>query len=619
MGANYDFSGYATKFNVKCSDGRTITADAFKDQDGARVPLVFQHVHDRVSEVVGHGDLEYRPDGMYMYGSFNNTQAGQDAKEQVRHGDITHLSIYANQLKHSANKEVLHGLIREVSLVLAAANPGALIDFPVLAHSLEEVDDEAYIYNEDVTTIEIFHSEDESETNVEDAKIEDANENKDAATDGDESKEIEHAEKEEKPVAENEGKTVKDVFDEFTEEQKKVVYFMIGQAIQDANGTENKTDNKEGEEMKHNVFENEKEYAPVLSHDDIAGIFTNAKRCGSLRDAVEAFCSDKAEELAHSITDDDGNVIDYGIANMKYLFPDYKSLNTPPEFIKRKTEWVDTVMSGVHKTPFSRIKSMFADITMEDARAKGYIKGNRKEEEVFSVLKRVTGPTTIYKKQKLDRDDVVDITDFDVVAWIKGEMRMMLDEEIARAVLIGDGRSSASDDKINELNIRPIWKDDPLFTISRKLNFAANATEDQKAKEVIKQAVKARKDYRGSGNPVFFTTEDWLTNMLLLEDGIGHRLYKTEAELATAMRVSKIVTVPVMENQSRSVDGTTYDLIGIIVNLDDYNVGADKGGEVNMFDDFDIDYNAQKYLIETRCSGAMTKPYSAIVLEANFQ
>lgn len=598
MGANYDFSGYATKFNVECSDGRTIRKEAFKDCDGVRVPIVFQHVHDKSSEVLGHGDLEYRDDGMYIYGSFNNTPQGQNAKEQVRHGDITHLSIYANQLKHN-KKDVIHGVIREVSLVLAGANPGAVIDFPVLAHSFEEVEDEAMFYNNDDVVIDIIHADEPS--------------NKD-----------EKEPKEDADMAENkpeEQKTVKDVFDELTDDQKKVVYFMIGQAIKDASvETDNNEENEgEKEEMKHNVFDNEHAYGPELSHDDIAGIFANAKRCGSLRDAVENFCQEKGDELAHAITDHNDASVTYGIANIDYLFPDAKNVNNQPDFIKRPDDWVTVVMNGVHHTPFSRIKSVFADITMEDARAKGYIKGNKKVDEVFTLLKRTTTPTTIYKKQKLDRDDIVDITDFDVVAWLKKEMRMMLDEEIARAILIGDGRLGSSNDKINPMNIRPIYSDDALYTIDVKMNFASTATEDDIAKEFIKKAVKARKNYKGSGNPILFTTEDYLTDMLLLEDGIGHRLYKTETELATAMRVSKIVTVPVMENITRSIEGTDYGLMGIIVNLADYNVGADKGGEVNMFDDFDIDYNQQKYLIETRCSGANVKPYSAIVLEGNFQ
>lgn len=636
MGVNYDFSGYVTKNNIRCSDGRTIRQNAFIECDGKTVPMVWQHQHNDPMNVLGHVLLENREDGVYGYGVFNDTEVGKHAKEMVKHGDINAMSIYANKLKQHGG-DVLHGVIREVSLVLAGANPGALIEFPIIAHSGEEAEDQAIIYTDELlhaesgdmeseeegkerTIKDVFDEFTEEQKNVvyfmigqalEDAgKSEDAPETNKEETDDSVSHADEEIDKGEENMA-NE-KTVKDVFDELTEEQKNVVYFMIGQALEDAGAS------GEGEDMKHNVFDNEYEYGPALSHSDIQDIFADAKRCGSLRDAVMNFC-DGNEELAHAITDDEGNTVNYGIANINYLFPDAQAVNKTPDFIKRPDDWVSVVMNGVHHTPFSRIKSVYADITMEDARAKGYIKGNRKSEEVFSLLKRTTSPTTVYKKQKLDRDDVIDITDFDVVSWLKAEMRMMLDEEIARAILIGDGRSSASDDKINELNIRPIWTDDSLYTISKKLNFAENATEDDQAKAVIKAAVKARKDYKGSGNPVFFTTEDWLTNMLLLEDSIGHRLYKTEQELATAMRVSKIVTVPVMENKSRVVSGVTYGLIGLIVNLNDYNVGADKGGAVNMFDDFDIDYNAQKYLIETRCSGAMIKPYAAIAIEANFQ
>lgn len=597
MGAKFDFSGYATKNDLKCSDGRTIRRDAFKENDGKIVPLVWNHSHNDPGNVLGHALLENREDGVYCYGTFNDTVAGQNAKALVQHGDVTAMSIYANRLKQHGG-DVLHGVIREVSLVLGGANPGALIDNPILAHSGEEDLEEATIYlpDEECSLVHSFEDEDEPEEPKKAIKKEDE---KPKPKEG------------EKDMAE---KTVADVFNELTEEQKKVVYFMIGQALEDAGvGYEE----EEGEEMKHNIFDNDTE-GNYISHADIEGIFANAKRCGSLRDAFYDFV-DGDEELAHAITDDDGNEISYGIANMQYLFPEARSLNTPPDFIKRRTEWVDVVMGSVHHTPFSRIKSQFADITMEDARAKGYIKGNQKAEEVFKVLKRVTTPTTVYKKQKLDRDDVVDITDFDVVAWLKAEMRMMLDEELARAILIGDGRSAASNDKINELNIRPIWTDDDMYTIKQKMTFAASATDEVKAKEMIKQAVKARKNYKGTGSPVLFTTEDYLTSMLLLEDTIGHRLYKSIEELATAMRVSKIVTVPVMENQTRVDNGTTYNLMGIIVNLADYNVGADKGGSVNMFDDFDIDYNAQKYLIETRCSGAMIKPYSAIALEGVFQ
>ena len=413
------------------------------------------------------------------------------------------------------------------------------------------------------------------------------------------------------------GETLKEIFDTLNEKQKKVVYYMIGQALQD----KEEDDEEEGEDMKHNVFDNEQ--GPVLSHEDLKGIFADAKRCGSLRDAVENFV-DNNEELMHAITDHNGVSRTYGIANIDYLFPEAQALiNGAPEFIKRPDEWVSTVMGGVHHTPFSRVKSLFADITMEDARAKGYIKDYAnpkiKTEEVFSLLKRETPPTTVYKKQKLDRDDVIDIVDFEVVSWLKAEMRMMLDEEIARAILVGDGRSAASNDKINELCIRPIWTDAELFTIPKRHTFAANTTDAAKAKKFIEMAVRARKDYRGSGNPVLFTTEDWLTEMLLLEDGVNRSLYKDANELAVKMRVSKIVTVPVMENLTRTIasgdDAGTWNLMGLIVNLNDYNVGADKGGAVAMFDDFDIDYNQQKYLIETRCSGALTKPYSAIALE----
>lgn len=606
MGVNYDFSGYATKNDLKCSDGRTIRKNAFKDCDGQTVPLVWQHQHNDIDNVLGHALLENREDGVYCYGFFNDDEAGQKAKKRVNNGDITHMSIYANQLKQD-HGNVLHGMIREVSLVLAGANPGALIDFPILAHSGEELEDEAIIYLDDADSISLFHAEEEEAEETEEEVVEHA----DKEDDMDEDKKKEEQEEEK-------GETIQDVFDTLNEKQKKVVYYMIGQALQD----KEEDDEEEGEDMKHNVFDNE-QYGPVLSHDDLKTIFADAKRCGSLRDAVDNFV-DNNEELMHAITDHNGVSRTYGIANIDYLFPEAQALNNgAPEFIKRPDEWVSTVMGGVHHTPFSRVKSIFADITMEDARAKGFIKDyanpHIKTEEVFSLLKRETTPTTVYKKQKLDRDDVIDIVDFEVVSWLKAEMRMMLDEEIARAILVGDGRSAASNDKINELCIRPIWTDAALYTVSKKVSFAANTTDAAKAKKFIETAVRARKDYRGSGNPVLFTTEDWLTEMLLLEDGVNRSLYKDVSELATKMRVSKIVTVPVMENLSRTIasgdDAGTWNLMGIIVNLNDYNVGADKGGAVSMFDDFDIDYNQQKYLIETRCSGALTKPYSAIAIE----
>lgn len=574
----FDFSGWATKANLKCSDGRTIMKDAFKENDGKQVPLVWNHQHNDPDNVLGHALLENRDEGVYAYCKFNDSESGKTAKLLVQHGDVNALSIYANQLKQNMSN-VLHGNIREVSLVLAGANPGASID-SIMMHG-EESDEEAVIYTGE--NIALAHADEE--------KPKESNK---------EEKENKAVENEEKAGGE---KTVADVFNTLNEEQKTVVYAMIGQALEDAgNGETKETEKNEtteggNEDMKHNVFDNETQgQENVLSHDAMATIINDAKRYGSLKDSF----------LAHAA--------EYGIDQIDYLFPEPKTLNNPPEFIKRDTSWVTKVMGGVHHTPFSRIKSMFANITEDEARAKGYIKGNLKKEEVFGLLKRTTTPTTIYKKQKLDRDDVVDITDFDVVAWLKSEMRMMLDEEIARAILLGDGRPTSSDDKINEQNIRPIVSDADLYTIKKQVDVAKGATDDAKAKALIKAAVKARKEYKGSGNPTLFTTEDMLTDCLLLEDGIGHRLYKNEGEVAAAMRVSNIVTVPVMEGVKGPKGG---DLMGVIVNLTDYNVGADKGGAVNMFDDFDIDYNQQKYLIETRCSGALTKPYSAIALELN--
>lgn len=570
---NFDFSGWATKANLKCSDGRTIMKDAFKDNDGKQVPLVWNHQHNDPDNVLGHALLENRDEGVYAYCKFNDSESGKTAKLLVQHGDVNALSIWANQLKQNMSN-VIHGNIREVSLVLAGANPGASID-SIMMHG-EESDEEAVIYTGENITL--------------------------SHADGETPKKSSDDEKEKKPMEENEKsgneKTVADVFNTLNEEQKNVVYAMIGQALEDAGaGETDENDNTKGgnEDMKHNVFDNEtQDQGAVLSHDAMETILSDAKRYGSLKDSF----------LAHAG--------EYGINQIDYLFPEAKSLNTPPEFIKRDTGWVSKVMGAVHHTKFSRIKSMFANITEDEARAKGYIKGKLKKEEVFSLLKRTTTPTTIYKKQKLDRDDIVDITDFDVVAWLKSEMRMMLDEELARAFLIGDGRLSSSDDKINEQNIRPIVSDADLYTIKTQVSVANGATDDVKAKAFIKAVIKARKDYKGSGEPTLYTTEDMLTNCLLLEDGIGHLLYDSAAKLASVMRVKEIVTIPVMEGAKGANGG---DLMGIVVNLTDYNVGADKGGAVNMFDDFDIDYNQQKYLIETRCSGALTKPYSAIALE----
>ena len=570
----FDFSGWATRNNLKCSDGRTIRKDAFKDNNGQKVPLVWNHQHNEPFNILGHALLENREEGVYAYCTFNDTEAGQNAKQLVEHGDVSALSIYANQLKQHGG-DVIHGSIREVSLVLAGANPGAFID-SIICHG-EESEEEAIIYTgEDISLSHADNEEIKEEKPMEDPK---------------------------KVENKTDNKTVKDVFDTLTEEQKTVVYALIGQALESAGKTDDddndEYDDEEDNNMKHNVFDqDEMMQGNALSHSDMEEIFSDAKRTGSLKEAF----------LAHNAT--------YGIDQIDTLFPEPKTMNTPPEFIKRDTNWVAGVINGVHHTPFSRIKSMFANITEDEARAKGYIKGNLKKEEVFTLLKRTTTPTTIYKKQKLDRDDIIDITDFDVVAWIKSEMRMMLDEEIARAILVGDGRLTSDDDHINETNIRPIWKDDDLYTIKTKITVDASATDDDKAKAVIKAAVKSRKNYKGSGNPVLYTTEDFLTNCLLLEDTQGYRLYKSEQDVATAMRVSRIVTVPVMENLSRTdSESKTRNLVGIIVNLNDYNVGADKGGAVNMFDDFDIDYNQQKYLMETRCSGALIKPYSAIALE----
>lgn len=598
----YDFGGWATKNDLRCSDGRTIRHNAFKDNDGKRVPLVWQHQHNDPTLVLGYADLKNMDEGVYAYGKFNDSQMGQHTKMLVQHGDITSLSIYANQLKQMGG-DVIHGNIREVSIVLSPANPGASIEFTSASHSDDGEADEAVIYTGEGP--EIMHDDVDEQSEPSEQK-----EEKD--------QELEHSDdsgKDEKKMAENSNeKTVKEVFDTLNEEQKQVVYFMIGQALEEK-GEEK--DEEEPEMVKHNLFDNTQN-EPVLTHSDYKVIFDDAKRMGSLRDAVLAHMEQDDENgaLAHAVDaqgsyllDDQNNKIRYGIANMNYLFPDYRTVQPTPEFIKRDTEWVNVVMSGVHHTPFSRIKSVFANITMDEARARGYIKGNMKKEEIFSLLKRTTDPQTIYKKQKMDRDDVIDIVDLDVVAFIKSEMRVMLDEEIARAILIGDGRLTSDDDHISHDHIRPIWTDAALYTI--QVTVPRGEDDAKTAKNIIRSAIKSRKDYKGSGNPVLFTTEDWLNEMLLLEDGIGHTLYQSEAQLATAMRVSKIVTVPVMENQSR--DGKA--LIGIIVNLKDYNVGADKGGAVSMFEDFDIDYNQMKYLIETRCSGALIKPYSAIVLE----
>lgn len=580
MSKSYDFAGWVTRANLRCTDGRIIMNDAFKGCDGKRVPLVWAHQHNSVEDVLGHMDLENRGEGVYGYGYFNETDSGQNAKELVRNGDVTAMSIYANQLKQEGSS-VRHGVIREVSLVLAGANPGAFID-SVMMHAdgtTYTSEDEAQIYTGKVMEV-----------------IDMANK-------------LEHAdqaeEKQETPAAEKpeEGnETIGEIFKTLSDKQKKAVYAIVGSIMDDEDGDDEEDDSEEDDaDMKHNVFDTETNPMDVISHDEMTAVITDARSRGSMKDAA----------LAH------------GITNIGNLFPEAQTIEKTPEFYKRDTDWVSVVMNGVHRSPFSRVKSTYADITADDARARGYVKGNQKVEETIAALKRVTTPTTIYKLQKLDRDDVIDITDFDVVAWIKGEMRMMLDEEIARAILVGDGRSASSNDKINEQNIRPIWKDDEAYTIHHIAKLAKDATQDDVAIAFIRDSVKSRKDYKGGGNPTLFTTEDHLTNMLLLEDRVGRRLYDTVEKLATAMRVSRIVTVPVMEDLTRTTTsadagvttGTTVQLAGIIVNLGDYNVGADRGGEVNLFDDFDINYNKQEYLIETRCSGAMIRPKGAIALE----
>lgn len=563
----WDFSGWATRNDLHCSDGRTIRRDAFKDCDGKTVPIFWNHQHDSVDNVLGHGLLENRPEGVYFYGAFNDDEEGVKARKRVQHGDIRSLSIMANQLKQIGS-DVIHGIIREVSLVPAGANPGAFID-TVMEHG-EEVGDAMIIgYDENLV---IYHADELDDTNPKDTPKED-------------------------------DKTLEDIIASMSDDQKTVMYGLVGEALglNSEDETLEQSEKLGGNDMKFNVFENRDKgrvKTGVLMHsdgsevtvDEISEIFKDAKRLGSLKDAV----------------------LQHGIDQVDYLFPDDRTITTQPTFIQRDMGWVTDVMNSVHHTPFARVKSVFADITEDDARAKGYIKGKMKKEEFFGLIKRRTEPTTVYKKQKMDRDDMIDITDFGIAAWLKTEMRMMLNEELARAYLIGDGRPASSDDHINDQNIRPVAFDDDLFTVHADIEVASSATDDDKAKAIIRGVIKNRKLYRGSGNPVMYTTEDVLTDMLLLEDTLGHSLYADETALARKMRVSKIVTVPVMEN----VTGKNGNpLVAVVVNMRDYNVGADRGGAVNMFDDFDIDYNQQKYLIETRCAGALTVPHSAMAFE----
>ena len=631
---HYDFSGWATRNDILCSDGRTIRHGAFSADHGKTVPLVWNHRHDDVNEVLGHALLEDRPEGTYAYCTFNGTERGQNAKELVTHGDIVALSIFANQLKQKGG-DVIHGAIKEVSLVLAGANRGALID-SVMEHGEESLD-EAEIQFVGYGDIELFHADEEKgmneeEKNVQGEKKESGNEKtvqdvydsmneeqkkvvaflvgkavEDAKGDSGKEGEVKHADdaqNDDNSEDINEEETIEDVYHSMDEKQKKVVAFLVGKALEDQ-----AADSNEGgsESMKHNVFAGEETTQNVLSHDDFQEIKRVGRQMGSLKAAFEAAVDEGV--IKHA----DG---DYGVTNLEYLFPEAKTINTTPEFIKRDMDWVQKVLGATHHTPFARVKSIFADITEDDARARGYIKGKYKKEEVFSLLKRTTDPQTIYKKQKLDKDDIDDITDMNIVAWIKSEMQMMLKEEIARSILIGDGRLASSDDKIQENHIRPVYNDADLYTIKVPVEVAANASDDDIAKALIRAMVKSRKLYKGSGNPTFFTTEDYLTDALLLEDQIGHVLYDSEAKVATAMRVKEIVPVEVMEGKTIEIDeeGTkhTYPLIGTYVNLSDYNVGTNGGAKTDFFDDFDIDFNQYKYLYETRMSGALIKPFSAV-------
>lgn len=578
---DHDFSGYATKANTLCYDGLTIAPDAFKGDDGRKVPVVWNHDHSDPEHVLGHALLQNRKDGVYAYVKMNDSPSGQSALEAVRSGDIDAMSIFANGLK-KAGQTVMHGVIRELSLVLAGCNPGALID-EIVEHSADynaEEGEEAFIYTDGGISLKHGLDPDDNPLDEEDEIMHSEDEDKEKSKENPEDKETTE-------------ETVKEVFNSLTEKQKNVVYAIVGMVTDGKKGADNKeTDNdKEDETVKHNVFDNDKDQG-VLKHsiDEINAAMADGKRCGSMKDAF----------------------IQHGIEDVEWLFPEDHLLDNPPRIIDNDQTWVGKVMSSVHHIPFSRIKSMSADLTEEDARAKGYIKGNFKKEQVFGLLKRSTSPTTVYKKQKMDRDDIADITSFDVIAWLKQEMRTKLNEELARAYLIGDGRNAASDDKINEGNIRPIYSDDDFYTIKVQAEVATGADTETKIKAAMNASLKARKDYKGSGNPTLFTTEDNLTDMLLLEDKIGHRLYKNEAEVAQALRVKEIVTVPQMAGMKGTKGG---ELFGIVVNLADYTVGADKGGAVNMFDDFDIDYNQQKYLIETRCSGALTVPFSAMAIE----
>lgn len=597
MAERFDFSGWATRNNLRCTDGRVIKRDAFKDNDCDVVPLMWQHDHSSPASVIGHALLENRAEGVYAYCALNDSENGRAALEAVKHGDLDALSIYANQLTQNG-PDVVHGVIREVSLVMHGANPGAYID-NIIAHSdgSESYGESGFVYNEELIDTEtpyfLCHAEDGGYF----------------LSNDDEDDYFEHDDD-----GDDDEETIKDVFDSMSEKQKMVVYFMVGEAMkQNRKNNESKEDTKE---MKHNVFDNSTSYTGIQSSDENAVMHGEALRAETAEIFAEA--SKKQQSLRDTII---AHADTYGIKDIDWLFPDAKNWTKEPELISRDMEWVSAFLNSVKRSPFARIKTIFADITADEARARGYVKGKKKLEEVFRLLKRITVPTTIYKKQKFDRDDIVDVTDFDVVAYVRREMRVMLNEELARAFLLGDGRDpvTQADDKIDEACIRPIYTDDDLFSVKVDVEVAADDDEEAKAKALVKAAIKARKNYKGSGNPTFYTTEDTLADLLLVEDGIGRRLYRTKEELATALLVSNIVTVEPMTGITRTTgegaSAVTRTLAGIIVNPADYVVGADKGGEINTFDDFDIDYNQMKYLMETRCSGCLVKPKSALVLE----
>ena len=630
---DYDFSGYATKNDLLCADGRVIRHDAFKDNDGQIVPLVWQHVHDDPMNVIGHALLENRDDGVYAYAKFNDTPSGRHSKKMVQNGDVVSMSIYANRLKQHGS-DVVHGVIREVSLVLAGANPGALIDNISFAHadgSFTDVEDEAVIYSglEDISVINHADEEDTDKADKEetmpknsDKTIEDVfdtlnDEQKDAVyfligqameNGSNESDDSGNSDDGEVEHADTDNKTVQDVFDTLNEEQKNMVYFLIGQAVEEATGESGSDDDEDdevehsalygGTSMKHNVFdESYEDEMDVLTHDEFSAIMEDARKSSSLKDVF----------------------LEHGITNLDILFPEAQLVRPNPDMVTRDMGWVNVWWNGIKRSPFSRIKSIYANLTADAARAKGYVKGTKKVDQVLALLGRETTPQTIYKKQTLDRDDVIDITSIDVVAWLKQELRLMLNEELCRAMLVGDGRDILASDKIKPDRIRPIYQDDDVYTIHYKVTFGANDTDDQKSSKIIDSAVRARKDYKGSGSPKMFATNEIITDMLLAKDTLGRRLYKDEAELKAALRVSDIVEVPVMEGVTRTTgegaSAKSFRALAIIVNPADYTLGADKGGAVSLFDDFDIDYNQMKYLIETRCSGALTLPYSAIALE----